>query len=307
MATVTWPPGLGAVRAVSADARVAGGPREWASLWPLAWCRSQADLCTCRGSAFRRRRGHQRRRERFLIWASRSLPHLGVESASLRQRQMAWQRAPDCAAGRATPHGDGSTAAYSHRGVCRSEWRRTVPNRDGASFQIWGGSRGRSEKIATRDWPTHRQGKRRDQLTSPAACHLAGAPGPDRGSTRTSGTTRHTGTPRSRPMWAGRGYVRFFPETRHRDGEGNSLTMSNVRPHRIEMERLFCIKVSSSTMVNWRTGQEIRLTCYEGTSRRDRECMECKQCMWSGVKGGYRLVFIKRICRMTNSPCLWRM
>jgi len=246
VATVTWPPGLGAVRAVSADARVAGGPREWASLWPLAWCRSQADLCTCRGSAFRRRRGHQRRRERFLIWASRALPYLGVESASLfgrrecfliwasralpylgveiaslRQRQMAWQRAPDCAAGRATPHGDGSTAAYSHRGVCRSEWRRTVPNRDGASFQVWGGSRGRSEKIATRDWPTHRQGKRRDQLTSPAACHLAGAPGPDRGSTRTSGTTRHTGTPRSRPMWAGRGYVRFFPETRHRDGEGN--------------------------------------------------------------------------------------
>jgi len=221
VATVTWPPGLGAVRAVSADARVAGGPREWASLWPLAWCRSQADLCTCRGSAFRRRRGHQRLRERFLVWASRALPYLGVESASLRQRQMAWQRAPDCAAGRATPHGDGSTAAYSHRGVCRSEWRRTVPNRDGASFQVWGGSRGRSEKIATRDWPTHRQGKRRDQLTSPAACHLAGAPGPDRGSTRTSGTTRHTGTPRSRPMWAGRGYVRFFPETRHRDGEGN--------------------------------------------------------------------------------------
>ena len=224
VATVTWPPGLGAVRAVSADARVAGGPREWASLWPLAWCRSQADLCTCRGSAFRRRRGHQRRRERFLVWASRALPYLGVESASLRQRQMAWQRAPDCAAGRATPHGDGSTAAYSHRGVCRSEWRRTVPNRDGASFQVWGGSRGRSEKIATRDWPTHRQGKRRDQLTSPAACHLAGAPGPDRGSTRTSGTTRHTGTPRSRPMWAGRGYVRFFPHdtgTRTGSREGN--------------------------------------------------------------------------------------
>jgi hypothetical protein len=276
VATVTWPPGLGAVRAVSADARVAGGPREWASLWPLAWCRSQADLCTCRGSAFRRRRGHQRRRERFLVWASRALPYLGVEIASLFGRRDRFvTAAPDCAAGRATPHGDGSTAAYSHRGVCRSEWRRTVPNRDGASFQVWGGSRGRSEKIATRDWPTHRQGKRRDQLTSPAACHLAGAPGPDRGSTRTSGTTRHTGTPRSRPMWAGRGYVRFFPETRHRDGEGNrTMTMSNVRPHRIEMERLFCIKVSSSTMVNWRTGQEIRLTCHEGTSRRDAASVE---------------------------------
>ena len=92
-ATVTWRPGLGAVRAVPADARVAGGSREWASLWPLAWCRSQADLCTCRGSAFRRRRGHQRRRERFLIWVPRALPYLGVESASLfgrRERFLIW-------------------------------------------------------------------------------------------------------------------------------------------------------------------------------------------------------------------------
>ena len=90
VATVTWPPGLGAVRAVSADARVAGGPREWASLWPLAWCRSQADLCTCRGSAFRRRRGHQRRRERFLIWASRSLRY-GSARWRGRERQIARQ------------------------------------------------------------------------------------------------------------------------------------------------------------------------------------------------------------------------
>ena len=98
------------------------------------------------------------RRDRFLNWgfesaslfgASRALPYLGrrdrfriwgVEIASLRQRQMTWQGAPDGAAGRATPQGTG----------------------DGASFQIWVGSRGRSEKIATRDWPTHRQGKRRD-------------------------------------------------------------------------------------------------------------------------------------------------
>ena len=90
------------------------------------------------------------RRDRFLNWgfesaslfgASRALPYLGrrdrfriwgVEIASLRQRQMTWQGAPDGAAGRATPQGTG----------------------DGASFQIWVGSRGRSEKIATRDWPT---------------------------------------------------------------------------------------------------------------------------------------------------------
>jgi len=72
------------------------------------------------------------------------------------------------------------------------------------------------------------------------------------------------------------------------------MTMSNVRPHRIEMERLFCIKVSSSTMVNWRTGQEIRLTCHEGTSRRDREC---------GVKGGYRLVFLEYAECQTRPVC----
>ena len=90
------------------------------------------------------------RRDRFLNWgfesaslfgASRALPYLGrrdrfriwgVEIASLRQRQMTWQGAPDGTAGRATPQGTG----------------------DGASFQIWVGSRGRSEKIATRDWPT---------------------------------------------------------------------------------------------------------------------------------------------------------
>ena len=65
------------------------------------------------------------------------------------------------------------------------------------------------------------------------------------------------------------------------------MTMSNVRPHRIDMERLFCIKVSSSTMVNWRTGQEIRLTCYE---QRGDEQARPRVC--GGVKGGYRLVFL---------------
>jgi hypothetical protein len=120
VATVTWPPGLGAVRAVSADARVAGGPREWASLWPLAWCRSQADLCTCRGSAFRRRRGHQRRRERFLIWASRALPYLGVESASLfGRRDRFFTAAPDGVAESARLRGRESDTAWGreHGGV----------------------------------------------------------------------------------------------------------------------------------------------------------------------------------------------
>jgi len=92
---VTWPPlrghrDLGLFGRCQPTHGLRAGRGNWASLWPLAWCRSQADLCTCRGSAFRRRRGHQRRRERFLIWASRALLY-GSARWRGRERQIARQ------------------------------------------------------------------------------------------------------------------------------------------------------------------------------------------------------------------------
>ena len=74
-------------RFVTADARVAGEPREWAILWPLAWCRSQADMHVPRVGTWASSWASTACGVEIasLIGASRALPYLGR-----RERFLIW-------------------------------------------------------------------------------------------------------------------------------------------------------------------------------------------------------------------------
>ena len=74
-------------RLVTVDARVAGEPREWAILWPLAWCRSQADMHVPRVGTWASSWASTAWGVEIasLIGASRALPYLGR-----RERFLIW-------------------------------------------------------------------------------------------------------------------------------------------------------------------------------------------------------------------------
>jgi len=203
------------------------------------------------------------RRERFLIWASRSLLY-GSARWRGRERQIARQ-------GERHRMGTGARRR-THTEECvapSGDEQFQIGTERVSKFRAAVGDEARRSRRATGRHIDRAKGETSSRHLRPAIWQ--GPPALIEGVRERQGP-RATPAHRARAP-CGRAGDMCASSQRHDTGTGRvTMTMSNVRPHRIEMERLFCIKVSSSTMVNWRTGQEIRLTCYEGTSRRDREC-----------------------------------